>query len=148
MPGIYPALLAYSALHFGCLYVFGNWSLKKKGRLFLIKLSFMWLFGMFRALSRRHLNNLVIFPGNGNVNRVISFPDTEVNCSRSAVGKAPLPFPLPSFWNPAYKSLSSGLGWIRKEATPGEKAGGNSSEMRVTRRSVYEIIHFNAHQHC
>lgn len=24
VPGIYPALLAYSALHFGCLYVFGN----------------------------------------------------------------------------------------------------------------------------
>lgn len=79
------------------LYVSGNQSIKKKRRLFLIKLSFMWLFCMFRALSRLHLNNLVIFPGNGNVNRVISFPDTEVNCSRPAVGEAPLPFSLPSF---------------------------------------------------
>lgn len=64
--------------------------LKRKGRLFLIKLSFMWLFCMFRALSRHHLNNLVILPGNGNVNRVISFPNTEVNCPRPAVAEAPL----------------------------------------------------------
>lgn len=97
-------------------------ALKKRGRLFLIKLSFVWLFGMHRALSRHHLNNLVIFSGNGNVNRVISFSETEVNCSRPAVGEAPLPFSLPSFWNPGYKSFSSGLGWMRKEA----KAGGNS----------------------
>lgn len=120
--------------------------LKKKGRLFLITLSFMWLFCMFRAQSRCHLNNLMIFPGNGNVNRVLSFPDTEVNCSRPPVGEAPLPFPLPSFWNPGYKSLSSGLRWMRKEGMLGEKARGNSPEMRVTCGSVYEIKYFNAQQ--